>query len=284
MGSKIQIITDSTCDLSKEILEKYDIKVLSLFVNFGEESYLDGIEMDAEKLYGLVEIKNELPKTAAVSIGVFIEEFQKCVDNDLDVIYMGISAKMSSTFNNALLASKEVDENRVHVFDSANLSTGIGLLLLKACKFRDQGMSATDIITKLEEIRPLVRSQFAIETMEYLYKGGRCSGLTKWFGSVFKIKPIIEVRNGEMGVGKLPRGKMKVALNSLLDYLDKEKDNIDLDHIFVTHSIAPESQAYLYPEVKKRFPNVDILETVAGSVISSHCGRGTIGILFIVNK
>lgn len=284
MKNKVAIITDSTCDMTQELYEKYNVRMLSLFVNFSNGSYLDGIDIDSEKLYGLVDQYKELPKTAAIPIGEFINVFEEYVKEGYEVIFLGIGADLSSTCNNARIASEEVDPSKIYIFDSMNLSTGTGLLVLKACKYRDLGLSASEIIEKLTYYRPLVKAQFAIETMEYLYKGGRCSGLTKWFGTLFKIKPLIEVRHGKMDVAKLPRGKMKVALDTLLSYIDADKDNVDLDHIFVTHSQADESAKYLIPELKKRYPDVDILETFAGSVVSSHCGRGTIGILYIVNS
>lgn len=279
--SKIKIITDSTCDLTDELLNKNDIDVVPLSVNFENESYLDRVNINTEELYDKVAQKGELPKTSAVTIIQFEEIFKKYVDDGYDVIYMGISKAMSRTYDNAVMAKVNVSEEHVFVLDSMNLSTGISLLLLKACKYRDEGMEAKDIFTKLQEDNKKVLSQFVIDTMDYLYKGGRCSSVSAVLGTILKIKPIIAVRDGKMHVQRKPIG-MKKAFNLMLEQLAKDKDRLDTDHIFVTHSLNFEANEYLTNEVKKIAPGVDVISTTAGCVISSHCGKGTIGILYMV--
>ena len=280
--SKIVIMTDSTCDLSQELIEKNNIVVIPLFVNFSFAEYKDGVNITTPKLYELVEEHNELPKTAAVSIAEFINMFEKHLTDDNEIIYMGIAQTMSRTYENALMAAQEVNEDRIHVINSANLSTGIGLQLLKACKYRDEGRPVPEIIKCLNKNSTLVRSQFAIEKMDYLHKGGRCSGVTKFVGTVLKIKPIIVVREGKMDVGKKPIGKMKAALDAMLKMAEADKDNIDLDNIIITHSMADEACQYLNEKAKEMFPEANIITTNAGCVISSHCGPGTIGILYML--
>ena len=279
----IRIISDSTCDLSKELLEKYKIEVIPLSVNFSDgTSYLDGVDITTEKLYELVSEKNELPKTAAIPEIVLEETFKKYVDLGDDIVFTGISAQMSRTFENACLAKEAISNSKIHVVDSMNLSTGIGLLLLKACKYRDEGDSAEEIALKLENDRKKVLSQFVIETMDYLHKGGRCSSTAKFFGTLLKIKPIITVRDGKMNVAQKPIGKVERALDIMINQIINDKDRLDTDHIFITHSIALKSRDYIYNKLKDVFKNVDIISTVAGCVISSHCGQGTIGILYMV--
>lgn len=279
---KIAILSDSTCDLGKELIQKYDIKILPLYVNFSDKSYKDGCDITAKELYEIVEDKDELPKTAAPSPNDFIKIFEELFLEYEEIFYTGISSYMSSTLQNAHLASQLMGkEDKVFLLDSKNLSTGIGLILLKAAKFRDEGLGGKVIIERLNKIVPAVRSQFAIETMTYLYKGGRCNSLVNFVGKVFKIKPIIVVRDGRMSVGKKPRGQMQNALNELLSYLRHDIDILDTDAIFITHSEAYESCKYLTNEVKKLVPNIPIYTTEAGCVISSHCGKGTIGILYI---
>ncbi|MGM9970488.1 MAG: DegV family protein [Anaeroplasma sp.] len=282
--NKVKIITDSTNDLSPEIIESLDIEVIPLFVNFGENSYLDGVDIDTPKLYKEVEARGQLPKTAAIDIITFINVFTKYVNEGYDVVYTGISKQMSRTFENAVLAANEFEKGRVYVVDSMNLSTGIGLLLLKACKDRDNGLSALDIATNMEKNTKLVLSQFAIETMEYLHKGGRCSGIARFVGTLLRIKPIIQVRNGRMSVMKKPVGKMKVALDAMIKQIVEDKERLDTDHILITHSMAYESCNYIKSKLEKEFVNVDIICTLAGCVISSHCGQGTIGILYMVKE
>ena len=280
----IKIITDSTNDLGKDLLQQLDIEVVPLTVNFSEESYLDGVEITTKELYEKVEKLNQLPKTAAVPIQKFIDVFEKYVNEGYEVIYTGIGKNLSRTFENAYLAAQEVNPEKIHLVDSMNLSTGIGLLLMKAAKYRDQGMSAAEIKAKLESDRHNVRAQFAVETMDYLHKGGRCSGVTRLVGSVLKLKPIIQVREGKMGVGKLPRGKMVIALNTLIKQLEEDLPNLDKDVVVITHSLADESCAYLEAKLAELLGNdVPVISTNAGCVISSHCGKGTIGILYMVN-
>ena len=280
----VKIITDSTNDLSKEIIEKLDIEVIPLSVNFKDASFLDGIDITTEELYKIVAEKKELPKTAAVPIGTFMEVFKKFIDEGYEIVYTGISSFMSRSYENAKMAVDELETDKVHVVDSKNLSTGIGLLLLKACKARDNGLSAKEIASNMIKNTDLVLSQFAIETMEYLHKGGRCSSVAKIFGSILRIKPIIAVRDGKMHVAAKPLGKMQKALDMMIKQIEDDKDRLDLDHILVTHSLAFESRDYILPILKEKFPGVDIIDTVAGCVISSHCGKGTIGILYMVKE
>ena len=280
----VKIITDSTNDLSEDIIKKLDIEVIPLSVNFKDASYLDGVDIKTEELYKIVEQKKELPKTSAVPIATFMDVFKKHIDNGDEVVYTGISSFMSSSFNNANLAVQELETDKVYVVDSMNLSTGIGLLVLKACKDRDAGLSAKEIAENMKNNTKLVLSQFAIETMEYLHKGGRCTSLARIFGSILRIKPIIAVRDGKMHVAAKPLGKMQKALDMMIKQIEEDKDRLDLDHILVTHSLAFESRDYILPILKEKFPGVDIIDTVAGCVISSHCGKGTIGILYMVKE
>lgn len=280
---KVKLITDSTNDLGRDLLQLYGIDVIPLTVNFSEESYLDGVEIKTKELYEKVESCGTLPKTAAVSIQKFIEVFEKYVNDGYEVVYTGIGKTLSRTFENAYFAAQEVNPEKIHLVDSMNLSTGIGLLLMKAVKYRDQGMSGSEIKEKLEKDRHNVRSQFAVETMEYLHKGGRCSGITRFVGSLLKLKPIIQVRDGKMGVGKLPRGKMVIALNTLIKQLEEDLPNLDKDAVIITHSLAFESCEYIKSKITEILGDIPVICTEAGCVISSHCGKGTIGILYMVN-
>lgn len=283
-NQNVVIITDSTCDLNQETIKEKNIVVLPLYVNFSFGSYKDGDGISAKDLYALVEKHKELPKTAAISLGDFITAFKKYINEGKEIIYAGISSQMSRTYENAMLAAKEVSEEKIFIVDAANLSTGIGLQILKACKYRDEGKPAKEIAALMWENVNLVRSQFVIEKMEYLHKGGRCSGLTRFLGTLLKIKPIIVVRNGKMSIGKLPHGKMKVGLDTLVKMLEADKDNIDLENVIITHSEALEYKDYLLKKVTSMLPQANITVTEAGCVISSHCGAGTIGILYMLKK
>lgn len=280
--NKIKLVADSTCDLSEELIKKYDIKIIPLYVNFNEESYRDGVDIDTETLYQKVKELGMLPKTAAISLGVFIEEFTNLIEEGYDIIFMGISKEMSRTYDNACLARDEVNKDRIRVIDSMNLSTGIGLLLLNAGDMINEGKSLDEVGNYLEEANKKVRSQFVIPTMDYLYKGGRCSSLAKIFGTFLKIKPLIIVRDGKMSVGKKPRGTMQVALREMVNYLVRDLNDLDVKNIFITHSLALDDVEFLREEILKLVPNINIYVTQAGCVISSHCGEGTIGILYMV--
>jgi DegV family protein with EDD domain len=184
---KIKIITDSTNDLGRDLLEQLNIDVIPLTVNFDEESYLDSVEITTKELYEKVEAKGQLPKTAAVPIQKFIDVFEKYINEGYEIVYTGISKSLSRTFENAYFAAQEVNPEKIHLVDSMNLSTGIGLLVLKACKWRDEGQNVHEIADLMRETVPYVRSQFIVDTMEYLHKGGRCSGTAKVFGTLLRI-------------------------------------------------------------------------------------------------
>lgn len=278
---KINIITDCTSDLSPELIQKNNIRVLPLYINFGEESYRDGIDITTEELYQKVEQHKSLPKSAALPPAAFHEVFAS-YSKDEDVIFMGIGSGFSGTYQNAIIAASEYDN--VYIVDSQNLSSGIGLLLLKMCQFRDQGLSTVEVIQKTEDIVPFVRTQFAINTLDYLHMGGRCSGTSKIFGTLLKIKPIIRVVDGKMEVAKKPHGKFEKALKTLLDYVENDIEKLDLDYIIVTHSLASNDANYLINELNQMVKVQNIVETRASGVISTHCGPRTIGILYIVKE
>ena len=280
--NKVVIVADSTCDLSPELIKENDILIIPLTVNFSDEVYYDGKDINTEKLYQLVTEKGILPHTAAATPGEFLVLFEDLLEQGYDIVYTGIGAKLSKSFENAVMMAKEVNPDRIEVVDSANLSTGIGLVLMKACKWRDEGKNVHEIAQLMREEVPYVRSQFVVETMDFLHKGGRCSGVAKFFGTMLGIKPLIAVRDGSLGVFAKPRGKMKVGLEKMLEILIEAGDSVDDSCIFVTHSIAPESCEYLLRRVREIRPNANIIETKAGCVISTHCGPGTIGVLFTI--
>ncbi len=277
---KLKILADSTCDLTPEYLKEHEIDIIPLHVTFNQESYDDGVNLTVPELYQKVDEINLLPKTAACSIGEFKIIFEKYLKEYEKILFIGISSKFSSTIQNAKIAADDFD-NRVLVHDSYNLSSGIGLQILKAVKFNESGEEPEKILEKLKELVPNVRSQFEIETLDYLYKGGRCSSLTYFFGRGLKIKPIIRVIDGGMKVYRKPRGKTINALNELLNIFKEDYPNIDTDCVMITHSLADDSAKYLYDELSKIIDSKTIMITRAGCVISSHCGRGTIGILYI---
>lgn len=279
---KVKIISDSTCDLSKELIKDCDIEIVPLYVNFEEESYLDGVNLSVEQMYDLVSEKKILPKTAAPAPGAFVEVFQKYLDLGYEIIYVGIGSKFSATFSSANVAKQTLESDDIYLVDSLNLSSGTGLLLMKACNMVKEGLTAKDIKHKLEEIVPKVRSQFVIDTLEYLYKGGRLNALSALVGGMLRVKPIIKVRDGVMVVGKKGRGTIKNGINLMLNEVFQEKENIDNEFMMVTHSLADDASSYIKEQIKSEIEVKNLYDTKAGCVISSHCGKGTIGVLYIL--
>lgn len=283
--SKIIIASDSTCDLSQELITKHDIKIIPLYVNFGTNSYKDRIEMTVDGMYEKVKEEGIYPKTSAATPDDFYAFFKELIVDGNEVIYTGIGSTLSSTLQSAHIAKGEFSEeeqNRIHLVDSKNLSTGIGLLVLKATSFRDEGDTAVEIAKKLEAIVPKVRSQFVVETLEYLHKGGRCSGMTRFIGTALRMKLLIKVTDGKLDVDKKAIGPTKKALNLMLDDFYGLLPDLDKEFLFVTHSNAYKNFEYIdskIASVKDSFDN--IYETKAGCVISGHCGEGCIGILYI---
>lgn len=281
---KIKLLVDSTCDLPVSFLEENDIDIIPLIVTFSEEQFYDIKEINTSELYEKIEKTKVMPKTAARSINDFYNTYKAILDKGYDqIVFLGISSYFSSTIQNAMVASKEF-EGKVFVHDTLNLSTGEGLQVLKAIKWVKEGLSGEEILEKLKELAPRVRSQFAVESLDFLHRGGRCSQTSYYLGSALRMKPIIKVVDGKMIVYRKPIGKMTNALNKLLEIIKEDIDNLDLDTIMITHSRAFESEKYLYNELSKLVPQEKIMVTDAGCVISSHCGKGTIGILYIVNK
>jgi DegV family protein with EDD domain len=279
---KIKLISDSTCDLSKELIRKHDIEIIPLYVNFNDDSYRDSVDLQTEEMYQLVKQHNMLPKTSAASPGDFYTVFQQYLKEDYQIIYIGIGSKFSATFTSANTAKMMLESDDIFLIDSLNLSSGTGLLLLKAAMYRELGFSATKIKEKVEELVPKVRSQFVIDTLDYLYKGGRVSALSALMGGMLRIKPIIKVRDGEMTVGKKARGSIRKGIDFLIQEFMSLKDKIDDQFVMVTHSLAHESFLYIKEKLHGIADIEHLYETNAGCVISSHCGKGTIGILYIM--
>ncbi len=283
MSNKVAILTDSTCDLGKELLQKYDIKVIPLHVNFGTESYQDLFEISSKEMYDKIQETGNLPTTSAASLGEMMEFFKKYLDEGYDIVYTGISSQMSVTFQVANLAKEELEADNIYLVDSGNLSTGIGLLLLKAATFRDQGLSAKEIAEKLEDIVPRVKVQFVIDTLDNLHKGGRCSSVAYVFSKVLKVKPMIVVREKTMQVGAKFIGSITKAQKGMTNLFLKDFNNIDKEFVFITHSFAPEGVANiknLITDVSDKIKNLYVTE--AGCVIGCHCGENCIGILYIM--
>lgn len=287
---KIQLISDSTCDLSPLLVKKVDLDIVALGVTLNQKTYLDGINLTPREMYKLVEETNEFPKTNAATPNAFYERFKKALDKNMAVLYTGLGSGFSKTFENAhlaknLLEDEGYDVSDVVLVDSKNLSGGSGLLILKANLFKEQGLNVHEIAIKLEELIPRVRVQFVIDTLKYLHLGGRVSGLSNFVGSLLKIHPIIKVRNNKMEIGQKPRGKLEKGLDVLVSDFTKMKEQgyIDEDFMFITHTESFDALNYLHAKLDELITPIPI-STEAGCVISSHCGPKCIGTLYILNE
>lgn len=278
----VKLVTDSTCDLPLDLLQKHHVELLPLNVSIGGVTYHDCYDITTPKLFELVEEHDETPKTSAISPAKFADVFEKYVNLGYDVIYIGIGSKLSSTYASAVVASKDFPD-RVFVLDSMNLSSAIGLQVLKMIEFCDAGMSAKEIAEKMKSITPKVQCSFAIKTMDYLYKGGRCSGMKFFFGRMLRIFPIIKMKECVLNVHKTPRGRFEKALDIMIKEFKEKYDAglVELGTVTVTHACSDEYCDYIVKKMSEFIDPKYLLPTNAGCVISSHCGPKCIGILYI---
>ena len=278
--AKIIISSDSTCDLSPELVEKYNVSIIPLGITLGDKVYRDGIDITPDDVYAHHDKTGELPKTTAANVGEFIDYFTDLTKDGDAVIHFTISSSMSSTYSNACLAADDFDN--VYVVDSLNLSTGGGLQVLAAAEMAQNGMEPSDIVAELEKITPCVDASFVIDSLEYLHKGGRCSAVAMLGANLLKLKPCIEVKGGAMGVGKKYRGAYGRVLSEYVDERLQDVDSLVTKRVFVTHAgCDPEVVDAVVEQVKSKGIFEEVLVTRAGCTISSHCGANTLGVLFI---
>lgn len=282
----VKIIADSTCDLSQELLTKYDISILPLHVLLGEEEYLDGRTITPDQIYSWSDAHKTTPKTSAPSLVEATELMKPYVEEKREIVCFSISDEMSTSGNVMRLAAEELGASQlVTVINSANLSTGIGLLVIEAAIMAGNGATGKEIAERMEELKPLVRASFVVDTLTYLHRGGRCSGVAALAGSALKLHPKIIVENGRMTPQKKYRGKIERVILDYVRDLEQDLKSAKKERVFITHSgcdavVVEAVRSYL--EGLQVFD--EILETRAGGVISSHCGPGTLGVLFIERK
>ena len=279
----VKVISDSTCDLSKELLEKYEVSILPLHIILGQDEFLDGKNITPEEIYSWADANNTTPKTSAPSITDAIELMEPYIQKGEELVCFSISGSMSSSAQVMRMAAEELEaEDKVYVIDSANLSTGIGLLVIEAAIMAKEGKSAAEIAAKIEEWKPKVRASFVVDTLVYLHRGGRCSGLSALLGGALKLHPEIVVEDGAMHPAKKYRGKMKSVVLSYAKDLEESLKRAKKDRVFITHSGCDIEIVEAVREYLESLGIFDeIHETRAGGVISSHCGPGTLGVLFI---
>ena len=277
---KVLIASDSTCDLNQELIDEFGVRILPLGITLGGKNYTDGVDMTPEMIYEHYEKTKELPKTCAVNISDFADFFDAAARDHCEVVLFTISKEMSSTYQNACIAAQ--GREGVFVVDGQNLSTGTGLLILRACEMAREGKSAEEIFTAAEEMKTRVSASFVIDDLEFLHKGGRCSALAAFGANLLQLKPCISVKDGKMGVEKKYRGKFSFVLNKYIADQLAFPDTIEQEHIFVTNAgCDPAITKACVEQVKAILPTATVHESRAGCTISSHCGRNTLGVLFI---
>ena len=282
----VKIISDSTCDLSQELLEKYDIEIVPLHILLGEEEYEDGKSITPDEIYRWSDEHNATPKTSAAGIEQMVQVYRPHIENGEEIIIFSISSDMSTTNNVMRMAAAELEaEDKVHVIDSANLSTGVGLQVIEAAIMAKEGKTVAEIIARIEEIRPLVRASFVVDTLTYLHRGGRCSGVAALAGGMLKLHPKIVVENGKMKPEEKYRGKMSKVVMDYVKAMEDALKTADKKRVFITHS---GSEPEIIEAVKAYLEELDVFEEIlitrAGCVVSSHCGPGTLGVLFIAGE
>ncbi|MBR2903208.1 MAG: DegV family protein [Clostridia bacterium] len=278
--ANIRITSDSTCDLHA-ISQKRNIGIFPFQIILDSQSYFDGVDITPQDIFNFVEETKILPKTSAPSVGDYEEFFEKELKGYDCLIHFNISSKSSGSHNFAVEASKKFD-GKVFVVDSKALSTGQGLLVLEAADMRDAGKSAEEIVAAVNEIRDRINTSFIPDSLDYLHKGGRVSGMVKVVAGLFKIHPLIYMNDGQLVPGEKYRGKMTQITKQYVQNLKEKYPTYDKRRCFITHSTAERDVVDAMKEaVQAMFEFDEIIETVAGSVITSHCGKGTIGVLFI---
>jgi DegV family protein with EDD domain len=276
----IKITADSTCDLSQELIEKYNIEIVPLSIVRGDESLKDGVEISPDDIFDYVESGAGVCRTTAVNIDEYSRCFSEALKTNKAVIHFTISSEMSACYQNALIASEDFEN--VYVVDSRSLSTGIGHLVLDAAIMAEQGVAPREIYDSLIASRERLEVSFVLSTLKYIHKGGRCSAVAALGANLLQLKPCIEVKNGKMDVGKKYRGSFEKCIMQYVDEKLRGREDLDLKRIFVTSTANTDKnlREAVIARIRELADFDEIYETTAGGTISCHCGPGCLGLLF----
>ncbi len=280
MSKPVVITADSTCDLSKDLLERYQIRTIPLTILLGEESYRDGLDFTPDDMYVRYHQDGTLPKTAAPSVQDFLDFFGALTKEGYEIVHLDISAELSGTYNAASIAAQEL--GGVYTVDSRMLSTGVGLLCIEGAECAARGMAAAEIAEHLRSLTGKVDTSFVLDTLEFMWKGGRCSGVAALGANLLHLRPGLEMKEGKLGVYKKYRGNMKAVYRQYITERLAGKA-IRPGHVFITESgeLEPETVGELEALIRSLIPVREIHHTRAGCTISSHCGPKCLGVLFI---
>ena len=280
MSKPVVITADSTCDLSEELKARFDIRIIPLTIGLGEKSYLDGVDFTTEDIYARYRADGTLPKTAAPGIQQFTDFFTEILNEGYEIVHLDISSELSGSFNNACIAASELEG--VYTVDSRMLSSGVALLAIEGAECRDRGMSAADIAAHLRELTDKVDTSFVLDTLEFMWKGGRCSGVAALGANLLHLKPALEMRDGRLSVYKKYRGNIRSVYRQ---YVKERLASADIrpNHVFVTNSgeVPQEIIEELNDMVCAAVPGAEVHNSRAGCTVTSHCGPKTLGVLFL---
>ncbi len=277
---RIKVLSDSTCDLSVSLLEKYNITTIPLIVIKDGQEFSDGITITPAEIFAHVAAGGSLCTTAALSYAVYYDEFAKYASDYDAVVHISIGSGFSSSYQNACLAAAEFQN--VRVVDSNNLSTGQGLVVLEACRLAAQCEDLDSLYAQLQSFTEKVEASFVLDRLEYMVKGGRCSSAAALGANLLNLKPCIEVKNGKMSVVKKYRGNYQKCLTSYVKDRLSGRDDLRSDLIFLTYTPVSDSCLDAVRSSIQEFSSFEVVEeTTAGCTISCHCGPGTLGILFV---
>ncbi len=281
MERKVKIVADSTCDLNQELLNRYQIEVIPLNVNLGDESFFDGVDIHTPDLFAYYKKTGKLPTTSAPTPAYYEDFYQKWTQEGFEVVHFSISAELTVTPNIAKMAAEKFDN--IYPIDSRNVSNGMGILAVKAAELRDEGLSGCEIRERILGMTDKVRTAFMISTLLYMYKGGRCTGVQALGANLLNLKPCIEVENGKMGVTKKYRGKLETVLCQMVEDKLRDAEELDLSRLMVINYDAGEKVvAAVTAKIKECQNFKEIDQNVCGCSVSVHCGPGTLGIIYMV--
>lgn len=278
---KIKITADSTCDLSRELAERYGVDIMPLYVNMDGKPLRDQLDVQPHDVFQYYERTGELCFTSARNIGEYLDSFTALREEYDAVIHISISSEFSSTHQNAVLAAQELEN--VYVLDSRNLSSGHGYLVIRACELVAEGLTADEIMNELRNAVSKVDTSFILDQLAYLHKGGRCSGVAALGANLLKLKPCIEVTDGKMQVGKKYRGNFDKCVDQYVRERLSNSDTLDTSRVFITFSgVAQSSIDTACRAVRECIgEDAEIILSTAGCTISCHCGPGTLGIILV---
>ena len=280
MNKPVVITADSTCDLPQELLERFHIKIVPLTITLGEDTFLDGHGFSPADMYARYRADGTLPKTSAVGYQEFIDFFTQFTEAGCEVVHVDISSELSATYSNAVLAAQELEG--VYPIDTRALSGSVALMAIEGAECRDKGMSAAEIAAHLEKVKEKLNTSFVLDTLEFMWKGGRCTGITALGANLLKLKPALEMKEGKLVVYKKYRGNIhNVYKQYLRERLADKK--VWPEHVFIVESGEIEAPVVdeLVALVKELTGAKEIHHGLTGCTITTHCGPKTMGVLFI---